>query len=1153
MRKILTFFFLLIASTSFSLTWETYTNMTNSAGQGVSTMANAIISYNGYVYLLGTGNTMSASSDTIYKFPLDLSSPVSVLGTKLPLGGGKYQSAFMYGNSIYYFPDRSDYVSGSRSLQGVYRANIINNVIGSFSKIGDLPFYKDHPYTMRTVIQNPDDNSYYIIGGSVLGENSWNSWCGFVQQTNSYSFFYSYNPYTEYWSNSYDIAMRTHDNNDDEIEPCRVITGENIFSVADVVKVSDGYIIGGSLYDPIIGLTVGYKFLKIDFNGNTISRTSDVLTNGIYFMNITKDYNDNVYLCGYTGSSGYIIKADSNLNTKFVKSYNLADSYTQLNDIEAYGNTLYAVGYTVYTNPNWISHNILVKLDLNGNCITSFSDQNMTYSGSAYYGITVVADTIYAVGSGISDTNQKYPILGAYDLNLNRKWIVNISNPGSAYFGIYDNVNFSYPVIAIIWVYSNTVGIYRVRADTGSYIDSASYTMIYTPYFNHHSMFRNGKYYLGTNTQIIMIDSNLNTRTVSAIASGSEISPATSNITYVKVSGSTIVDSWTNTVPFLSYGGSGSVYNGYLHYYGGLSKSATDVTNIHYYAPIGVSGTLGMWGSEYWPGPPMAYGNAVNLNDKVYFSGNPYPYPYPFTMIGTYGIGGSMLTWTYDAKAPKSTWGERLLAALGKLFRIGGTTDPKTYYPINDVFIADNFTPTITPTITPTWTPNLTPVTFNDWVQVPTPSSGIPGRSDHALIDGSEIGSPGWMFIALGFNYDTSLRDIWKSPNGSDWTLTYSFNTLSYKYSFGYITFNNKLWMIGGVDGSGVTNSVYSSTGYNIKWESRLPLPLAAPGVVVFNNYIYVIGGGDAGIGAGQASVFRSSNGTAWETVTLNAEFGQNAYAPAACVYNNKIWLIGGNYAYGSGTQNVYYSSDGVSWTLATDSAAFGKRSNAKALVFQNKMWLIGGESSNTYYNDTWYSTDGVNWTQYITDHTYTGRSRFGVTIFDGRIWIQGGYAGVGSNSSLRDAWYLIPGTPTITPTITKTFTPRNTATDTITPTLTPTLFITATITPTVTVTLTPTPYDIWWRTTGTVYHGSILMDSSNGKKVVTLPPESAIYFPDGQWKAKLSRDRIQPNTYLLYTPGSMQFTIIIQNRDGTEHDCSSDTCTVYFSVFKEP
>lgn len=98
--------------------------------------------------------------------------------------------------------------------------------------------------------------------------------------------------------------------------------------------------------------------------------------------------------------------------------------------------------------------------------------------------------------------------------------------------------------------------------------------------------------------------------------------------------------------------------------------------------------------------------------------------------------------------------------------------------------------------------------------------------------------------------------------------------------------------------------------------------------------------------------------------ITANADWSARSY-PSCIVYDNKMWLMGGR---GDITHNdVWCSTDGCNWTLVTDSAAWCPRVNACCLVFNNKMWLMGGQNDEKKINDVWNSSDGKNWTL-VTD-----------------------------------------------------------------------------------------------------------------------------------------------------------------------------------------
>jgi hypothetical protein len=95
-------------------------------------------------------------------------------------------------------------------------------------------------------------------------------------------------------------------------------------------------------------------------------------------------------------------------------------------------------------------------------------------------------------------------------------------------------------------------------------------------------------------------------------------------------------------------------------------------------------------------------------------------------------------------------------------------------------------------------------------------------------------------------------------------------------------------------------------------------------------------------------------------------------------------------------------------WVKVTKNAAFPPRDGAGALVFNNRMWLIGGW--NPYdkenfpmdtNNEVWSSEDGLDWTleksNTFSDNTFDlasdweGRHAGGYAVYKGKMWIVGG------------------------------------------------------------------------------------------------------------------------------------------------------------------
>ncbi len=178
---------------------------------------------------------------------------------------------------------------------------------------------------------------------------------------------------------------------------------------------------------------------------------------------------------------------------------------------------------------------------------------------------------------------------------------------------------------------------------------------------------------------------------------------------------------------------------------------------------------------------------------------------------------------------------------------------------------------------------------------------------------------------------------------------------------------------------------------------------------VVFDEKMWVIGGYTYG------EVFKdvkySTDGSNWNVATEDAAFGE-IYGHSTVVFDDKMWIIGG----WNGTENrqdVWFSSDGTSWSLATEEAAFPGRVGHKSVVFKDKMWVMGGRVRNDgkslgdFFGDVWFSTDGVNWSMATESADFGERSEHALVVYDNKMWIIGG---VGPGVWYNDAWYSEDG-----------------------------------------------------------------------------------------------------------------------------------------------
>jgi len=120
----------------------------------------------------------------------------------------------------------------------------------------------------------------------------------------------------------------------------------------------------------------------------------------------------------------------------------------------------------------------------------------------------------------------------------------------------------------------------------------------------------------------------------------------------------------------------------------------------------------------------------------------------------------------------------------------------------------------------------------------------------------------------------------------------------------------------------------------------------------------------------------------------------------ASVVYDGKMWVLGGalyDNLY-SVANDVWYSTDGSTWTCATASADWSPRFGHHVVVRDDTMWLTGGcedySPPGTVLSDVWFSTDGANWTCAVDSAPWAGRSDHRVVVYNDEFWLIAGWGG---------------------------------------------------------------------------------------------------------------------------------------------------------------
>lgn len=160
----------------------------------------------------------------------------------------------------------------------------------------------------------------------------------------------------------------------------------------------------------------------------------------------------------------------------------------------------------------------------------------------------------------------------------------------------------------------------------------------------------------------------------------------------------------------------------------------------------------------------------------------------------------------------------------------------------------------------------------------------------------------------------------------------------------------------------------------------------------------------------------------AWKQVTPSTTHWSERAHHTSVVYDDKLWVLGGGDPNNSITvpnNDVWSSADGTIWEQITASASWSGRYGHGSVVFDGKMWVLGGYggfggsgSQFDYYNDVWSSTDGFTWNQMTANAQWEARENFTTLVFDNKIWVLGGCVANGSqcSQSPQDVWYSEDG-----------------------------------------------------------------------------------------------------------------------------------------------
>lgn len=138
--------------------------------------------------------------------------------------------------------------------------------------------------------------------------------------------------------------------------------------------------------------------------------------------------------------------------------------------------------------------------------------------------------------------------------------------------------------------------------------------------------------------------------------------------------------------------------------------------------------------------------------------------------------------------------------------------------------------------------------------------------------------------------------------------------------------------------------------------------------IVEFNDELILIGGYSVSESKYIDKIWSSSDGgLTWTIKNPSPLFGEIEHHRCV-VFQNKIWLLGGNFTNKTSNEYIWSTEDLMTWTQSEFPAPFGERINFGCCVYDNNLVVVGGETYDKKdvinLNDAWSSWDGVFWEQ---------------------------------------------------------------------------------------------------------------------------------------------------------------------------------------------
>jgi hypothetical protein len=130
-------------------------------------------------------------------------------------------------------------------------------------------------------------------------------------------------------------------------------------------------------------------------------------------------------------------------------------------------------------------------------------------------------------------------------------------------------------------------------------------------------------------------------------------------------------------------------------------------------------------------------------------------------------------------------------------------------------------------------------------------------------------------------------------------------------------------------------------------------------------------------------------------------------HVASGVTFRDQMWIIGG---FDNGS--TWSSRDGTAWARRAVLTTFPPRSNCGLVIFEDRLWVIGGRTKTANYDDVWSSPDGSVWYEELEDAPFGPLSDFPLVGFGDALCLIGPGPGNQWKSGDGITWERWQGVP---------------------------------------------------------------------------------------------------------------------------------------------